>query len=309
MDWALAGTNNWVRIQPGATLTKTGTNLVTFSNGTVTNNGVLEVSQGTLRLGSTVSGSGVVRIKGGTLALTGSGTLASTPLIDVRPGGTLDVSGLASSGITVSSGRTFNNDGSSTGNVVGAIGSTISGGGTFTGNLTAQSGSTIRVGKDGTGVPTRIVIDNFEGYATGHVATVASATWTAHVGTTEADIQNISGNNVMSFGSTTTSFIGVSRSLPTNTVLDNTSTATYFFRINSITDTPNHSLGLGDQASTGTVDFGDFETQLRVKQGTSAGTFAVDAQWRSIQLYFGQRVGAEHLVQHLDGRKSKHRQV
>jgi hypothetical protein len=73
-------------------------------------------------------------------------------------------------------------------------------------------------------------------------------------------------------------FRGVSRSFPDAAAIDNSSTATVVFRFNSKTDAPNHSIGQGDQASTGTVDFGDFETQLRVKQGTAAGTFALDAR-------------------------------
>jgi hypothetical protein len=135
----------------------------------------------------------------------------------------------------------------------------------------------VRVGKDGTGVASRYVIDNFDSYALGHAATVASPPWTAHAGTTEADIVSVSGNNALAIGSTTTSFVGASLSLPSQTVLDNGSTATYFFRINSQTDTPNHSYGLADQASTGTVDFSDFEAQVRVKSG-SVGTFALDAR-------------------------------
>ena len=61
-------------------------------------------------------------------------------------------------------------------------------------------------------------------------------------------------------------------------MLDNAETATYFFRINSKSDDPDNNIGLGDQASTGSVNFGDFEAQLRLKQGTSAGTFAIDAR-------------------------------
>ena len=42
--------------------------------------------------------------------------------------------------------------------------------------------------------------------------------------------------------------------------------------------TPTTTFGLGDQATTGAVNFGDFEAQLRIKQGTTAGTFAIDAR-------------------------------
>ena len=85
---------------------------------------------------------------------------------------------------------------------------------------------------------------------------------------------------MLSFGGTgaSTDFRGVSRQLPATAVIDNSTTATVFFRINSKTDVPNHSIGLGDRATTTTVDFGDLETQLRVKQGTTAGTFALDAR-------------------------------
>jgi hypothetical protein len=276
IDWGLTGTS-WVRIQPGATLSKSGTDQITLSGGTIANNGVLDVSQGTLRVGSPVSGGGTVVVRGGTLALTSTGSFNSAPLIDVRSGGALDASALASP-MSITSGRTINVDGNALGNFTAATGSTVAGGGAFANNLTAQSGSVVRVGKDGSGTASRYVIDNFDTYALGHVASVASPPWTAHAGTTEADIVSVNGNNAFAIGSTTTSFVGASLSLPSATALDNNSTATYFFRINSQTDTPNHSFGLGDQASTGTVDFSDFEAQLRVKQGTTAGTFAVDAR-------------------------------
>ena len=81
----------------------------------------------------------------------------------------------------------------------------------------------------------------------------------------------------MAFGSASTTFIGVSRALNTATSLDNSSTATYFFQINCKTASPNHSLGLGDQASTNTVDFNDYEAQLRLQPDTST-TFSLDAR-------------------------------
>src|SRR5262249_15482096 len=158
IDWGLTGTS-WVRIQPGATLSKSGTDQITLSGGTITNNGVLDVSQGTLQVGSPVSGSGTVRVRGGTLAVTSTGSLNTAPLIDVRSGGTLDASALANP-MSITSGRTLNVDGSTVGNFLAATGSTVAGGGAFAGNLTAQAGSVVRVGKDGTGVASRYVIDN-----------------------------------------------------------------------------------------------------------------------------------------------------
>ena len=78
IDWRLTGRNNWVRIQPDATLRKGGSNQITFGGGTVTNNGVLEVAQGTLRITSLYMGNGEVRIKGGTLAFLGASGLVFT---------------------------------------------------------------------------------------------------------------------------------------------------------------------------------------------------------------------------------------
>ena len=166
MDWSLTG-SNWVRIQSGAILRKSGLNQITFG-GTITNNGTLEVAQGTLGVTAPVSGSGGARVTGGTLALIGTGNLNLAPLIDVQAGGTFDVTGL-SGAYNVVSRQTLNNDrnGMVVGNVVATAGATVSGGGTFAGNLTMQGASTVRVGKDGSGVPSRYIIDNFESYAVG----------------------------------------------------------------------------------------------------------------------------------------------
>jgi hypothetical protein len=275
MDWGLTG-SNWVRIQPGATLRKAGLNQITFSGGTITNNGVLEISQGSLRLGAPVTGGGIARVKGGTLFLTSSGSLSTLPLVDVRGGGTLDVTGLGR-GLNVANGQTLNSERSGVvlGNVTATTGSTVSGGGTFAGNLTAQPGSIVRVGKDALGFEP-VCDRRFESYAWATCAP-PPAPWTAHQDTTLVDIENFSGNRVLTHG-----WAGgaeeSSRSLPELAVIDNDQTATFFFRINSKTDDPDHNFGLGDRASTGTVDFGDFEAQLRMRQGTAAGTFALDAR-------------------------------
>lgn len=276
LDWSLTG-NSWVRIQPGATLRKTGTNQITLTGGTITNNGLLEVSQGTLRIGSPVTGTGNIRVKGGTLAPFSTGTISVSPLIDVRPGGTLNVTAL-NRGLNLGNGQTLNVEaGATVVGIVSALNSVITGGGNFTGNVTARAGATVRVGMDTAGVASRFLVDNFESYALGDVRTTASPPWTAHQDTTLADIENFSGNKVLTYG-WAGGTRGASRSLPDATTIENGETATFFFRINSKTDDPDHNFGLGDQASTGTVDFADFETQLRMKQGTTAGTFAIDAR-------------------------------
>jgi putative glycosyl hydrolase len=279
LDWGLAaGGSPFVRIQPGSSLRKAGANQITFGSGSLTNNGLLEVSQGTLRIGVNATGTGNVRVKGGTLALFGSGRLTTAPLIDVKAVGSLDVTAIGNA-FNVTSGQTLNCDrnGMVSGNVTATNGSTIAGGGTFAGNLSALLGSTVRVGGDGAGVASRFVIDNFESYALGDVRTTASPPWTAHQDTTLADIESFNNSKVLTYG-WASGVRGVSRSLPESAVIDNDETATLFFRINSKTDDPDHNIGLGDQASTGTGDFADFEAQLRMKQGTSAGTFALDAR-------------------------------
>ncbi len=277
IDWSLAGTSNWVKIQPGARLAKAGANSITINNGTVTNNGILEVSQGTLRLGSNVFGTGSVRVKGGTLALNNLATLRFTPLIDIRAAGTLDATGLSNGTLSMTDGRTLNNHGNIVGNLNVASAGLVSGAGTITGNFSAQTTGIVRVGTDKLGTARRTSVDTFETYATGDVTATAAANWTAHMGTTAADIESIGGTKALSFGSTSAS-VGVSRQLPAAASLDDSSTGTYFFRISAAADNLNHNVGIGDQAQTGTVDFGDYEAQLRLKAGTSAGTFAVDAR-------------------------------
>lgn len=152
-DWSLTG-NSWVRIQSGATLRKTGSNQITLSSGTITNNGVLEVNQGTLRIGSPVTGAGNIRINGGTLAPFGTGTISVSPLVDVRPGGTLNVTAL-NRGLNLGSGQTLNVEAGGT--VVGIVtalnGVTVAGGGNFAGNLISRFGSTVRVGMNAAGAP------------------------------------------------------------------------------------------------------------------------------------------------------------
>lgn len=278
LDWGLGSGSPWVRIQPGATLRKSGTNQITFGTGSLTNNGLLDVSQGTLRIGVAATGNGNVRINGGTLTLFGSGRLTTAPVIDVRAASTLDVTAIGNA-FNVTNGQTLNcyRNGTVAGNVTATIGSTVTGGGTIGGNLSALNGSTIRVGLDGAGTASRFVIDNFQSYAAGDVRTTASPPWTAHQDTSLADIEDMSGNKVLTYG-WASGIRGTSRSLSDSAVIENSQTATIFFRINSKTDDPDHNFGLGDQASTGTGDFNDFEAQLRLKQGSSAGTFAIDAR-------------------------------
>jgi autotransporter-associated beta strand protein len=220
---------------------------------------------------------GDTNIKNGRLVLSGSAPIPFTPRIDIRSGATLDASPL-SGVVLISNGRTLNNESGGTvlGSVSAVTGGTIEGSGTFGGNINSQSGSLVRVGRDGLGPASRFVIDDFESYNVGDVRDVANPPWTAHLNSSLVDIENISGNKALSFG-WISDFRGTSRSLPADAVLDNSETATVFFRVNSRTDVPNHNIGLADIADTNAANFADFESQLRIKAGT-AGTFAIDAR-------------------------------
>jgi autotransporter-associated beta strand protein len=95
-DWAMSGSNGWVRVQPDAVLRKTGAHQLAWQGLTLTNDGLLDVAQGTLRLEApaAVTGSGTLRLSAGaTLVLEpGPGTLSLAQGLDLR-GGTLQTLG------------------------------------------------------------------------------------------------------------------------------------------------------------------------------------------------------------------------
>jgi hypothetical protein len=173
--------------------------------------------------------------------------------------------------------QTLNIDGTGIGNFTTVNGSTLAGGGSITGNLTSQAGSVIQVGKNGSGTASRMLIDNFNSYTAGNINAITSS-WVSHEDSSFATIESFNGSNVLTYGwGDNTDNRGASRPLPTGTILDNNSTATYFFQIAATNNNPNHSFGLATHASTGTENFGDYETQLRMKAGTGS-TFAIDAR-------------------------------
>ena len=74
-NWELES-GGWVRVQPGAALRKAGTHRVTWNATTTTNNGIIDLTDGELRIAavSTVVGSGkIVLNAGATLGLDGGG--------------------------------------------------------------------------------------------------------------------------------------------------------------------------------------------------------------------------------------------
>lgn len=85
MNWSLdpSSTSNWVRVLPGATLYKSGNNIVTLGGGTITNDGTIQVGQGILRIAGSTTGSGSIYISsvGGTMGSTA--TLQISGNIDI----------------------------------------------------------------------------------------------------------------------------------------------------------------------------------------------------------------------------------
>ena len=275
-NWDI-GSGNWVRVQPEAHLRKTGSNELAIVGGSITNNGVVEVAQGMMRATNTISGTGEMRVTGGTLALTGFANMPQISKVDIRSGGALDVSGLLDSYVLFNGQNLEMSAGANVvGNVIANSGSQVSSAGTFANDFRARGGSAVMVGDVGLTRPTRFLIDDFENYGLGDVRDVASPPWTSHQNTSFADIENDSGNQVLTYG-WAGNLRGTSRELSEETTIGNSDTATLFFRVNSKTDDPDHSIGITDQASTDAVVFGDFEAQVRIKSGTP-GTFSVDAR-------------------------------
>ena len=266
VDWGLSG-GSWVRIQPGATIRKTGTNLLTWNDIDVTNEGMLDVRDGELRIdgNSSVTSSGALRVAAS----------ATVSFYDMRrpslecpvdlDGGTLSTD--IASGFNV------------------ATGVTLVGDGAIVGGFSAQADTLIRIGSEGLPpLPSQFVIDDFESYALGLVRDVASPPWTAHGGGTGTMFASIvddgsGSNNTMAFG-WTDNFRGVSRPLPEAAVIENADLATVFFRIYCRTDSPDHNLGVCDVVDTDSENFGNFEAQLRLYPDSdpSAGTYGLDAR-------------------------------
>ncbi len=134
--------------------------------------GIVKAGTGITILDATNTYEGHTVVEQGTLRLTGSASVAASSQIDVRPGATLDVSGLSST-FTVVNGQTLNNDSNTTvsGDVLGSSGSTVSGAGTFANNVTMQSGGILQVGSANLpttlGPPTFQLIDDFSSNSAG----------------------------------------------------------------------------------------------------------------------------------------------
>ena len=286
-------------VAPGATTFDNVLNPYTLSGAGIGGDGALRVRGGgsvTLAGGvSTYSGETIVG--DGLLALSGAATLSGSAEIRVEAAGVFDVSAVSGGSYTIDS-QTLTIDGGVVGNINAAngaavhvnstdsldgdlvvqSGSLVDGAGRIAGNLDVDDGL-VRVGGVGLSfAAASLVIDDFESYAAGDVRDEASPPWTAHAGTTLADIETEGGGNqVLTFGSD--SYMGVSRDMPGPGRIDDSTISTLYFRFNSKTDDPDHSFGLADDVDTGGATFSNFEAQVRlVDDGGASGTFLLDAR-------------------------------
>ena len=294
-------TNKYI-LSGANTLTLTGDAEIIASSGShevavvVAGTSGLNISGGgTVTLSAVNTYSGDTNIHAGTLALSGTATIANSASINVSAGGSFDVSAAAGGSYAIS-GQTLTIDGDVAGNIVATdnstvhvnsansmdgdlraeSGSLVTGAGRITGDLAAASGAVVRVGGEGLAFyNSRIVIDDFESYGLGNVGSVASPPWSAHASSTYSDIEDDgTGNQVLAYGHDNASapdYGGASRAMPTGTVIDNTDVATFFYRVNSKQDDPDHSFGLSDGTDTGGGWFSDYEAQVALVDDGNAG--------------------------------------
>lgn len=287
------------RVAPGSVKFYNAVDAYSFIGGGISGVGELSLlGGGAVTLANGVNNyAGATNIENGTLTLIGSATIADTPNIVVASAGVLDVSAV-DGGVYPLDNQVLTIDGRVNGSLVAAGGTTVhanagstlagdltlqsaalvDGTGHITGNLVAQDG-TLRVGGVGLSfTPSSFVIDDCESYALGEVRSVASPPWTAHSNTANAVIEDDgTGNQALAFGAT--SYVGVSRDLPAEGQIDDTETATFFFRLNSKTDAPDSCFGLADEVDTSSASYVNYETQVRIVDDASAtGTYLLDAR-------------------------------
>ena len=178
-------------------------NLTSVSGGTVSFNGIIQpgvatggqslngapgisiIGGGTVSLLGTNTYSGITRINAGALALSGNGSIASSPLINVANGAVFDVSGLSST-FVLGAGQTLSNNASSTGTVKGNLNtgsgttsvSFTSGNPAFivtNGTLTLSSSTVFKINNTGTalGAGNYLIISNVTSGTAGLVAGTA----------------------------------------------------------------------------------------------------------------------------------------
>lgn len=122
----------------------------------------LTVASGVLVLDGVNTYTGDTLVTGGSLSLSAAGTIATSPLINVGTGATLDVAAKAS--LALVSGQTLKGNGTVVGSVTAGTGAVVSPGAsigalTFTGSLFLSPGSTTTVELDKSATPANDVIN------------------------------------------------------------------------------------------------------------------------------------------------------
>ena len=144
LDYALD--DGWFRVQSGAVLNKQGSNQISLNSVDISNEGVINIADGSLLLESTslVSGAGLIRVKpNGELAYYGRGSRTTLDYSVELAGGTL--SRPSSGAFEIPAGMTL----PAQGDVVG--------------NLKVLSGGALQIGGDG--LPSGVtLIDDFDAY-------------------------------------------------------------------------------------------------------------------------------------------------
>ncbi|MFN3408270.1 MAG: hypothetical protein ACK45B_04710, partial [Limisphaerales bacterium] len=173
---------------------------------------------GKLTLDGTLTTAGTITVSNGILAIAGSAQLTNSPTLNVRTGGTLDMTAAPGGGLTLGT----------------HIAQTLNGGGTILGNLTVGSGSTVQPG-DGIGTLTvsgtaalngtvRMELNRTNSPATNDVIAAGSYSASGTLIVTNLGPDLVAGDKFKLFSTAVTGFSSVI--LPTNN-LANTITYTW----------------------------------------------------------------------------------
>lgn len=264
-NWGLSQ-GNWIRVQPGATLRKAGLNRVTLDKAAITNNGVMNVAGGELRITDAqfLSGAGIIRVdQGATLRFEGAIGRAGPGRISHK---------IELNGGTVAVPPAYK--------VELLQNALLSGEGVVSGGLIANAGSTIRVGRTGLSSPAWSVIDNFQSYSPGQLnAGATGGVWTGVFdGTANARVVSVNRNNSLEYYGTGSAWRGARTSLsnsfsPDDYSLADGDTGTYFFRVQRQgTQTIDGIFGLTDLESIGTsAPWQELAITLSLFKGTGVG--------------------------------------
>jgi autotransporter-associated beta strand protein len=147
------------------TLSVTNTQPVVMNGAISGANGIIKYGTSNLVLNAANNYSGPTIITAGGLALGTSGSIATSPLIQITPGALLDVTAKPS-GLSLASGQTLALDGSAFGNLTVASSSTLLGSGIIVGSLTVSPGA--EVAPATTNVTGTIIVSNNLTLAGGH---------------------------------------------------------------------------------------------------------------------------------------------